>query len=376
MLHDFLEQNRARLIERCRSKVLLRRAPPPTPGELEHGIPLFLGQLIDVLRIEERYGPRAERRPATPGSPPTHLSTEIDETATKHGSEMLLRGFTINQVVHDYGDLCQSITELAAEGHAEISVDEFNVLNRCLDDGIAEAVTSYHSQRERQVAETQRRATGERLGSVAHELRNLVGTATLAFEAMKAGMVGAAGPTSAVLGRSLSGMRDMINRTLAEVRLDASMPPHLEEFPLDRFIADVQVTETLTARSRDCQFNVASVDPELRVRADEQLLHSALSNLLQNAFKFTRKHGEVWLRTFAADGRVSIEVGDECGGLPEGKSHAIFPAFEQHGADRSGMGLGLSIARRAVEAMGGALRVRDLPGKGCVFTIDLPHPAA
>src|SRR6185312_367938 len=115
MLHDFLEQNRARLIERCRSKVLLRRAPPPTPGELEHGIPLFLGQLIDVLRIEERYGPRAERRPATPGSPPTHLSTEIDETATKHGSEMLLRGFTINQVVHDYGDLCQSITELAAE---------------------------------------------------------------------------------------------------------------------------------------------------------------------------------------------------------------------------------------------------------------------
>src|SRR6185437_6608881 len=218
MLHDFLEQNRARLIERCRSKVLLRRAPPPTPGELEHGIPLFLGQLIDVLRIEERYGPRAERRPATPGSPPTHLSTEIDETATKHGSEMLLRGFTINQVVHDYGDLCQSITELAAEGHAEISVDEFNVLNRCLDDGIAEAVTSYQSQRERQVAETQRRATGERLGSVAHELRNLVGTATLAFEAMKAGMVGAAGPTSAVLGRSLSGMRDMINRTLAEVR--------------------------------------------------------------------------------------------------------------------------------------------------------------
>ena len=114
----------------------------------------------------------------------------------------------------------------------------------------------------------------------------------------------------------------------------------------------------------------------MRVRADEQLLHSAVSNLLHNAFKFTRKHGQVSLKSFATGGHVFIEIGDECGGLPEGKAQAFFAPFEQHGANRTGLGLGLSISRRAVEAMGGALRVRDLPGEGCVFTIDLPRQPA
>jgi signal transduction histidine kinase len=289
---------------------------------------------------------------------------------------MLLRGFTVNQVVHDYGDLCQSITEIATESGARIAANEFNILNRCLDDAIAGAVTSYQAQRERQVSESQRREIGERLGSVAHELRNLLGTATLAFEALKGGMIGTAGATSAVLGRSLAGMRDMINRTLAEVRLDVSMPPRFQDISIDRFMADVQVTESLSARTKECEFSVAPVEPGLRVHADEQLLHSAVSNLLHNAFKFTRTHGKVSVKSFAAGERVLIEVEDECGGLPEGKAQALFAPFEQRGANRTGLGLGLSISRRAVEAMGGELRVRDVPGKGCVFTIDLPRQPA
>jgi signal transduction histidine kinase len=95
--------------------------------------------------------------------------------------------------------------------------------------------------------------------------------------------------------------------------------------------------------------------------------------VLQNAFKFTRPHSHVSLRTYATGDRVLIEVQDECGGLPEGKAEAMFGKFEQHHGDRSGLGLGLSIARRAVEASGGKLGVRDLPGVGCVFTIDLPR---
>ena len=377
MLHDFLEENRAQLVDRCRSKVLLRRAPPPTPVELEHGIPLFLGQLIDILRAEERPAgppPDIASRGAAPS--PERIPGGLEETATKHGSEMLLQGFTVNQVVHDYGDLCQSITEIATESGARIAANEFNVLNRCLDDAIAGAVTSYQAQRERQVSESQRREIGERLGSMAHELRNLLGTATLAFEALKGGMIGTAGATSAVLGRSLAGMRDMINRTLAEVRLDVSMPPRFQDISIDRFMGEMQVTESLSARAKECEFSVAPVEPGLRVHADQQLLHSAVSNLLHNAFKFTRTHGKVSVKSFAAGERVLIEVEDECGGLPEGKAQALFAPFEQRGANRTGLGLGLSISRRAVEAMGGELRVRDVPGKGCVFTIDLPRQSA
>jgi hypothetical protein len=70
---------------------------------------------------------------------------------------------------------------------------------------------------------------------------------------------------------------------------------------------------------------------------------------------------------------VLIEVEDECGGLPEGKVESMFQSFEQLDQDRTGLGLGLSISRRAIEACGGTLTVRDVPGIGCVFTIDLPR---
>jgi signal transduction histidine kinase len=103
------------------------------------------------------------------------------------------------------------------------------------------------------------------------------------------------------------------------------------------------------------------------------MVSAAVENLLQNAFKFTRRHSHVVLRAHASGGnRVLIEVEDECGGLPPGTAQTLFRPFEQRGTDRSGLGLGLSIAQRGVEANGGAIHVRDLPGIGCIFTIDLP----
>ncbi len=95
--------------------------------------------------------------------------------------------------------------------------------------------------------------------------------------------------------------------------------------------------------------------------------------MLQNAFKFTRAKGHVTLKTSSAKDRVLIEVEDECGGLPPGKADELFRQFEQRGPDRTGLGLGLSISRKSVEADGGEIHVRDVPGVGCVFTIDLPQ---
>ena len=73
-------------------------------------------------------------------------------TATLHGRELLDGGYTIDQVVHDYGDLCQAITDLAFERNWPIQVDEFRTLNRCLDNGIADAVTEFTAQRDAAVA--------------------------------------------------------------------------------------------------------------------------------------------------------------------------------------------------------------------------------
>jgi signal transduction histidine kinase len=67
-----------------------------------------------------------------------------------------------------------------------------------------------------------------------------------------------------------------------------------------------------------------------------------------------------------------VEIEDECGGIPERKGDLFQPFGNRRGRDRSGLGLGLSIARQAVRAHSGDIRVRNMPGKGCVFTIDVP----
>ncbi|HEY5239842.1 MAG TPA: ATP-binding protein, partial [Polyangiaceae bacterium] len=107
-----------------------------------------------------------------------------------------------------------------------------------------------------------------------------------------------------------------------------------------------------------------------------QILAAALANLLQNAFKFTKAGTTVHFRASTTRDRVLIEVADECGGLPPGKTQELLRPFTQQGHDRTGLGLGLSICMKAVKSMAGELHVRDLPGKGCVFTIDLPKQPA
>lgn len=115
------------------------------------------------------------------------------------------------------------------------------------------------------------------------------------------------------------------------------------------------------------------VNPHLAVEADRDLLFAAVGNLLQNAFKFTHPHTEVSLTAYANGDRILIDVRDHCGGLPPGTAESLFSPFRQRSDDRTGLGLGLSIARRSVESFDGLISVRNLPGDGCVFTISLPR---
>ncbi|HWS62501.1 MAG TPA: HAMP domain-containing sensor histidine kinase [Steroidobacteraceae bacterium] len=375
MLHDFLTAHRNDLIARCRSKVLKRRAPKATDAELEHGIPAFLDQLIKTLTLEQSSEPLESRRVSGPSNGGKSASSEIGATAAQHGLELLHHGFTVDQVVHDYGDLCQAVTEMAFEHAVPFQAIEFQTLNRCLDNAIADAVTEFSHARELAVAEKGAHVFNERLGFLGHELRNFVHTAQLAFDAVQRGRVGAVGATGDLVNRSLLGMRALLDRTLADVRAAAAMPVHVELFSVADLISEVDVSASLEAQARNCKLTVVSVDPRLAVDADRALLISAVGNLLSNAFKFTVPHSEVSLRAYGIADRVRIDVEDHCGGLPPAIADSIFLPFTQGSADKSGLGLGLSIAQRMVEANQGTLSVRDHPGSGCVFTIDLPRCA-
>jgi signal transduction histidine kinase len=355
MLHEFLQSNRDAIIGRTRAKAAVRPAPLATEAELKDGIPLFLDQLIETLRLSQ---------PSTEG---------MAQSAARHGRDLLKRGFTVAQVVHDYGGVCQAVTELASETKSSITAAEFHVFNRCLDEAIAEAVTEYTRSREKSITDE----GAERMGDLSHELRNALGAAMLSFQVIKSGSVGPAGSTSAVLERSLRRALGLIESSVAQVRFDSGIRAP-ERVSMHQFLEEIEVAAHLEATARGLTLAVTPVVAGVDVNADRQLLGAAVANLLQNAFKFTRPHGQVTLKTSSINNRVLIEVEDECGGLPPGKPEDLVHRFEQRSQDKSGMGLGLAISRKSVEADGGQVRVRDLPGIGCVFTIDLPRmsPAA
>ena len=350
VFHDFLIKNRGAILARTREKVAARPAPRATEEELQNGIPLFLDQLIETLRV-------------------SRVSTHaMAECAARHGRDLFERGFTVAQVVHDYGGVSQAVTEVASETKAPITVADFHAFHECLDEAIAQAVTEYTVSRERSIVG----AGAERLGNLSHELRNALGAATLSFQTLKTGRVGMDGRTAAVLDRSLRRACALVDSSIAQVRLEAHNRA-IERISINQFMEEIEIVASMEAAERGLTLAVKRAAPDVKVEVDRELLAGALMNLLQNAFKFTRPQGHVSITTTASADRVLIAVEDQCGGLPSGKADELFRPFEQKSANRTGLGLGLSISRRSVEALDGELRVRDIPGTGCVFTIDLPR---
>ena len=216
MLHEFLASNRDELIGRCRSKVSRRNSPPATSTELEHGVPLFLAQLVEALRDEELN--------LAPGAATV---AESSRTAAVHGRDLLNSGYTVDQVVHGYGDICQSVTELAQERDAPITVDEFHTFNRLLDNAIADAVASYGRHQNPSMSALEAHDLHERMGTLADKERQLLETALKALDALKVGNIGVMGATGTLLEDSLLRLRDLIDKSHPEIRLSSGMtaPP-------------------------------------------------------------------------------------------------------------------------------------------------------
>ena len=353
MLHRYIETHRAEIIARTRARAARRPAPSTTAHELESDVSLFVEQLAAALRGHE---PSAQEMQA------------IGVTAAIHGGRLLHQGFTISQVVHGYSDVCQVLTELAQEDDAAITTEEFHTLNRCLDEATAEAVTEYTRLRGEAISEE----GIVRAGVLAHELRNRLSAAKLGFELIRSGSVAPGGSVAALVNRSHTQMAMLIQRSLVEVRLTVGLE-YRERVSLAALIEEAEVDGALEAKTRNQAFTVTPVDRGVELNVDRQIVAGAIANLMQNAFKFTFPGGHVFLRAGANDRCVQIEIEDECGGLPPGKAEELFGAFEQHGEDRSGLGLGLYISRKGIEANDGVLGVEDVPGHGCIFRIELPR---
>ncbi len=371
-MHSFLTNNRDELARRCRTKVAARKGRSATEEQLASGIPLFLSQLIRTLEVEQGQHPMDSRNISGPAGGGAALS-EVSVSAAQHGRDLLGLGLSVDQVVHDYGDLCQAITDLAVERDAPFEVDEFRTLNRCLDNAISDAVTEFSFQKDALAFDNNASETREKIGHFAHELRNLLGTASLAFAAAKAGNLSLGGATGSILERSLSGLEKLISASLDDVRALGHNDLVLGSFSLALFIDEIYHAALLSAEKHGCTLRLPVVDEDLALVGTRDLLMGAVANLLQNAFKFTHQGTEVLLTAYASGDRILIDVQDHCGGLGDGVAQNMFLPFAQSGINRIGLGLGLTIARQSVAANHGELTVRNLPNDGCVFTVSLPR---
>lgn len=388
MLYEFLKENQIEILTMTENKTLELAGSRPSSTQLESGLPIFFEQLLGVLLLE-----REERKTHQHEAEKVHsknkaimikAATESDETglalasgrpdeaefaksAKLHGEELLRLGYTLSHVVHAYGSMCQAITELATTKNINITPNEFHDLNRCLDIAIAGAVTGYEV--DRTTSENNREI--EHLGFLAHELRNALNSATLAYQMIKQGTVGVGGSTSNLVDRGLKRIEQLIDRSLTEVRMRVDPTVIIETGYLLQLVDQIIVTASIEARARKQTIDI-KIDPNLIIETDQQLFYSAISNLIQNAIKYTHIGGKIQVRGNLIGKNIIVEVEDECGGLLTTNAADLFKPFEQQNKNKKGLGLGLTIAKRAMELNQGSIEAKNLPGKGCIFTIVLP----
>lgn len=171
---------------------------------------------------------------------------------------------------------------------------------------------------------------------------------------------------------------DLINEVLDIGRIDAGeIDLLLESVRVGDVIAEAVDLTQLLAVERDVEVSGDFFASELHVMADRQRLKQVVLNLLSNAIKYNRAGGTVTLACQAVDdGRARIAVTDTGPGIAPENLDRLFAPFDRIGAERNaavaGTGLGLSVSKRLVEAMGGTLDVNSQLARGSTFWLELP----
>jgi signal transduction histidine kinase len=325
------------------------------PVELANHIPQFVTEIIAALRADaglSSIGP----------------SPEESTTAAGHGAQRLRLGFSLDSVVREYGALRVAIVETARDAGTHLTLRELEVLFDAIVTGIARAVTEYSRQRDAELL----RQANEHFAFIAHELRDPLSSATMAFLLLKSkGQLPVENRSVDAIDRGLQRTRELIDQTLQIARVASGIELRRIPTTLKILFEEVQLASLSEAESKSIEIRLM-IETDEQINLDARLVRSALGNLLRNGVKYTHAGGIVELRGRIANGQVVIEVEDCCGGLAPGKVEEAFAPFVRLDNSQTGFGLGLAIAKQAVDAHGGSIRVQNLPGKGCIFVLELP----
>ncbi len=353
-LHEFLDTYSDDLIDTCVRKIKSATSQDQH-GQIGDHLREFVADVARALRRAESAHESAFRSEI----PPAELARD-----------RYRRGFRIEDLVPMYTSLSVALGEIGGRHNLTFKASEYGHFNLEIDVRVAEAVGSFSAAWDA----AKDHAAGERMGFLAHELRNALASTSMAFHMLEQGHVGTNGRTADLVRRNLRRMDVLIDHALTAARAQSGLVrATLCKIPLTPVLQDIEASAVL---ERGIRLHL-EVDGALEVIAEAHLLISAVGNLVQNAIKFSRDDASVVVRAGRDGEAITIEVEDECGGLrlPDRKAEELFEPFVRGGADRRGVGLGLAITRDIVRGLSGEIVMRDLPGKGCIFAVRLPVPA-
>lgn len=203
---------------------------------------------------------------------------------------------------------------------------------------------------------------------ISHELRTPVSVILARSESA------AGNPKSVrIIRRQALRMKNMLERMLSYSRL-ARMDRLAEKEEFDISAMCTALREERRLRQSDGIAFHSDIQPRLRVLADEGLMIQAVQNLIDNAFKYGRPGGNIWLSLCAGGGMVYIAVADDGIGIPRRQRDKVFGRFyrvDRARSDGESLGLGLAVTKEIVRLCGGGISLSGRPGGGSVFVISV-----
>jgi signal transduction histidine kinase len=354
-LSSLLAERRADILERWTHRIGREHVDKElSRGELWDHLPRFFDEVLAALRTEE-------------GSSPEATASNGSAASVAHGTQRLRVGFDLAEVIREYEILTECILDEVEAVSGSISTQAFRRVQALLNAGRAQAVEAYIERRDAELAQ----ATSQHVAFIAHELRSPLMSAFLAVTALRKTERPEEQWALDMLTRNLNALRELIDQVLAADRLAGQIQLRRESFDLRALLEQVIADAQLAAERRHVAIGLEAPDV-LPFNGDQRLLRSAIANVLGNAVKFTHEGSTISVRARPQEGGLTVEVEDGCGGLPLGNTTELFEPFVQRGENRTGFGLGLAIVKQALEAHGGHVSVRNVPGRGCVFLLDLP----
>ncbi len=224
-----------------------------------------------------------------------------------------------------------------------------------------------------------RRAHGEFVSHVAHELKSPLNVVSMYGESL----VGGDGASeefrveaSNVIRDEVERLSGLINTLLSIARIETgAVTIERQRIRLHEFLEDAVAAVSRAAKDKQLEFHLDVPRDVQNIYIDKDLFRVAVNNLLTNAIKYNREQGDVTVTVAETDDRIAIKVRDSGIGIHEDDLPHVFDKFfrsaDVEAQKRGGHGLGLSLAREIVELHGGRIRVQTTPGEGSEFTIEL-----